>query len=160
MPLLPCSERTEDKMPISNGIREQASREMICDFCSSRDVFYAYLAADFIAAEVVVPTAGTFALNSLGAWLACRECTDLIEGERWQELLDRSFRTFREIHGAELGMTEEDEPRIRELLRQIHAGFRRFRAGEPPPDVKHKEKSAVASASEGRALRGVSQLPN
>ena len=116
-------------MPISNGIREQPSSEMICDFCSSRDLFYAYLVADFIAAEVVVPTADTFALNSLGARLACRECTDLIEGERWEELLDRSFRTFREIHGAELGMTEEDEPRIRGLLRQIHAGFRTFRRG-------------------------------
>jgi hypothetical protein len=68
-------------MSISNGIIEQLSGEAICDFCSSRDLFYAYLAADFIAAEVVVPTAGTFALNSLGAWVACRECTDLIEGK-------------------------------------------------------------------------------
>ena len=117
-------------MPTSTGNCVEVLGEPICDFCSSRDLFYAYLAADFIAAEAVVPTAGTFALNSLGAWVACRECTDLIEGERWEELLNRSFRTFREIHGAELGMTEEDEPRIRGLLRQIHAGFRRFRSGE------------------------------
>jgi hypothetical protein len=94
IPPLPCTERTEDKMLISNGIIEQLSGEAIRDFCSSRDLFYACLAADFIAAEVVVPTAGTFALNSLGAWLACRECTDLIEGESSEELLELT----RDIH--------------------------------------------------------------
>jgi hypothetical protein len=155
MPPLPCSERTEDKMPISNGIKEQLSGEAICDFCYSRDLFYAYLAADFIAAEVVVPTAGTFALNSLGAWVACRECTDLIEGERWEELLDRSFRSFREIHGAELGMTEEDEPRIRGLLRQIHAGFRTFRRGGATSSASGGERPMPRA---GEKLRPITAL--
>lgn len=147
-------------MTMSNGMSEQLLSELICDFCSSPDLFYGYLAADFIAAEVVVPTAGTFALNSLGAWLACRECTKLIEGHKWEELLDRSFRTFREMHGAELDMTEEDEPRIRELLRSIHAGFRRFRAGEGTPGVKRGGRSAAASTSEGHALTGMLPPPN
>jgi hypothetical protein len=47
--------RTKYKMPISSGIKEQLSGEMICDFCSSRDHDYAYLAADFIASEEIVP---------------------------------------------------------------------------------------------------------
>jgi hypothetical protein len=100
--------------------------EGICDFCSSPDLFFAYLASDFTAAEVVVPKVGTFVLNSLGAWLACRECTRLIEGQKWEELLERAFSTLHEIHGAELGMTPEDERLIREFLRHLHAQFRKF----------------------------------
>jgi len=73
-----------------------------------------------------VPNVGTFVLNSLGAWLACRECTRLIEGQRWEELLERALSTFREIHGAEISMTPEDERLIREFLRHLHAQFRKF----------------------------------
>ena len=105
---------------------KDTSCEGICDFCSSPDLFYAYLASDFTAAEVAVPNVGTFILNSLGAWLACRECTRLIECQRWEELLERAFSTFREIHGAELSMTPEDERLIREFLRYLHAQFRKF----------------------------------
>lgn len=108
----------------------------ICDFCSSPDLFYAYLASDFTAAEVAVPNVGFFVLNSLGAWLACRECTLLIEGQRWEELLERAFSTFGEIHGTELSMTAEDERLIREFLRHLHAQFRRFqtsRRSTPAP---------------------------
>ncbi len=147
-------------MTMSNGMSERPLSELICDFCSSPDTFYAYFAADFVATEVAVPAVGTFALNSLGAWLACRECTNLIEGERWEELLDRSFRTFREMHGAELGMTAEDEPGIRELLRQIHSGFRRFRAGKVAPGVKREERPPAAGTSESHATQEMSHLPN
>ena len=105
---------------------KDTSCEGICDFCSSPDVFYAYLASDFTAAEVAVPNVGTFVLNSLGAWLACRECTRLIECLRWEELLERAFSTFREIHGAELRITPEDQRLIREFLRHLHAQFRKF----------------------------------
>lgn len=98
----------------------------ICDFCSSPDLFYAYLASDFVAAEVPVPNVGTFVLSSLGAWLACRECTRLIEGRKWEDLLERALRAFHEIHGEELSMTREDERLMREFLRHVHAQFRKF----------------------------------
>ena len=87
-------------MPNENG--KYIASEGICDFCSSSDLFYGYLASDFTAAEVAVPNVCTFVLNSLGAWLACRECTRLIEQENWEGLLERSFRTFCETHGPEL----------------------------------------------------------
>jgi len=111
---------------MSTNDDKERSCEGICDFCSSPELFYAYLASDFTAAEVAVPNVGTFILNSLGAWLACRECTRLIECQRWEELLERAFSTFREIHGAELSMTPEDERLIREFLRYLHAQFRKF----------------------------------
>ncbi len=130
----------------------EVAEEPICDFCSSPDLFYAYLAADFTAAEVVIPNAGTFALNSLGAWLACRECTDLIEEEKWEELLDRSFRSFRELHGPEMGMTEADEPTMREFLRDIHAGFRSFRRGRSGSSGEGGETCHGRSRSENRAF--------
>jgi hypothetical protein len=111
---------------MSNNDGKETVCEEICDFCSSPDLFYAYLASDFTAAEVAVPNVGTFVLNSLGAWLACRECTRLIEGQRWEELLERAFRTFHENHGPKLDMTPEDERLIREFLRHLHAQFRKF----------------------------------
>lgn len=110
--------------------------EDICDFCSSPEAFYAYSAADFEAAEVRVPEVGTFILNSLGAWLACRDCACFIEAERWEDLLERSFRTFCELHGEGLRMTPADEIAIREFIGHVHAQFRRFR------------QSATVSASE------------
>ena len=111
---------------MSNNDGKEKACEGICDFCSSPDLFYAYLASDFTAAEVAVPNVGTIVLNSLGAWLACRECTRLIECQRWEELLERAFSTFREFHGTELSMTPEDERLIREFLRHLHAQFRKF----------------------------------
>lgn len=139
-------------MPTPTGNSKEVVEEPICDFCSSPDLFYAYLAADFTAAEVVIPNAGTFALNSLGAWLACRECTDFIEEEKWEELLDRSFRSFRELHGPELGMTEADEPKMREFLRDIHTGFRSFRRGTSGSSGEGGERWHCRSRSENRAF--------
>lgn len=112
------------------------SSEGICDFCSSPEIFCTYSAADFEAAEVRIPELGSFLLNSLGAWLACRDCACFIEAERWEDLLERSFRTFCELHGAGLTMTPADEIGIREFIGHVHAQFRRFR------------QSATVSASE------------
>lgn len=128
---------------MSNENGKGMSNEEICDFCSSPELFYGYLASDFIAAEVAVPDVGIFVLNSLGAWLACRECTRLIEDEKWEELLQRSFRTFCETHGAELIMTAEDESGIREFLRQVHARFRKCRKPGTQPAAEHRSFAGV-----------------
>jgi hypothetical protein len=128
-------------MPNENG--KYIASEGICDFCSSSDLFCGYLASDFTAAEVAVPNVCTFVLNSLGAWLACRECTRLIEQENWEGLLERSFRTFCETHGPELVLTPEDERVIREFLRHIHAQFRRFRGSGTQPSAKCQSFAGV-----------------
>ncbi len=128
-------------MPNENG--KYIANEGICDFCSSSDLFYGYLASDFTAAEVAVPDVCTFVLNSLGAWLACRECTRLIEQENWEGLLERSFHTFCETHGPELVLTPEDERAIREFLRHIHAQFRRFRGLATQPSARWQSFAGV-----------------
>lgn len=119
------------------------SSEGICDFCSSPDLFYGYLACDFIAAELVVPDVATYVLNSLGAWMACRECTRLIEGKQWEELLERAFRTFHDIHGSELNMTAEDERMIREFLWHLHAQFRKFQVSRTPAPARRPSLAGV-----------------
>ena len=133
----------EGETAMLNNHDNENSSEGICDFCSSPDLFYGYLACDFTAAEVVVPHVGAFVLNSLGAWLACRECTCLIEDEKWEELLDRSFRTFCETHGPELVLMPEDESVIREFLRHIHVQFRRFRGPGTQPSAKCQSFAGV-----------------
>jgi hypothetical protein len=106
--------------------------EGICDFCSSPDLFYAYLAYDFSAAAKAAPTPGIHAWSSLRAWLACRECTCLIEVGKWEELLERALLTFHEVCGTELNMTPEDERLIREFFQRLHIQFWNFQASRTP----------------------------
>ncbi len=90
-----------------------------------------------------MPDVCTFVLNSLGAWLACQECTGLIEQENWEGLLERSFRTFCETHGPELVLTPADESVIREFLRHIDAQFRRFRGSATQPSARWQSFARV-----------------
>jgi|SRR5215472_5620782 len=115
---------SKGETPVLNG----NDKPEICDFCSSPDLFFAYLASDFAAVEVAMPHAhATFVLDSLGAWVACRECTRLIESELWEELVERSFRAFRETRGTELVVSAVDENRIKSFIRDLHAQFRKYR---------------------------------
>jgi hypothetical protein len=114
-----------------NCARERACEE-ICDFCSSPDLFFAYLACDFTATEVVVTKPCDFPFTAAGAWLACQECTCFIEGQRWEALLERALHTFRKVHDDDLSITPEDERLIREFLRRLHRQFREFQASRIP----------------------------
>lgn len=61
----------------------------VCDFCSSPKVYGAFQCEDFVAIRE-----GGFELGSKGGWAACRECHDLIEEDKWRELLHRSVMIF------------------------------------------------------------------
>lgn len=61
----------------------------ICDFCSSTPVYAAYQCEDFVCVKNE-----DYEESSIGAWAACKTCSDLIEAERWKDLLERSVETF------------------------------------------------------------------
>ncbi len=67
----------------------------------------------------------------------------LIEGQRWEELLERAFSTFHEIHGSELSMMSGDERLIREFLAISMRNFGNFRRleGQPLHHVRHSRAS-------------------
>ena len=99
---------------------------LICDFCSSPDVYCAYMAEDFIALEVFEADHST-RFQSLGAWTACRDCTALIETENWEALLERSWKTFLVNMPSEPSLEPGEEEEILEILRNAHQQFRKLR---------------------------------
>ena len=99
----------------------------ICDFCSSPEVFQVYMAEDFTAVELVAPDGNPVYLNSTGGWAACCQCAKLVEDEKWGELRERCFRTFKAGLPAFPCLTIEDEREIKGILRGAHEQFRRLR---------------------------------
>jgi len=100
---------------------------MICDFCSSQQVFQVYMAEDFMAIELRARDGHPLYLNSTGGWAACRECAVLIEAEKWDDLLERSCQTFKASMPIFLSLTLEEEGEIRRMMRGVHEQFRKLR---------------------------------
>jgi hypothetical protein len=91
-----------------------------CDFCSFKDVSggTAYGCKDFVAGS----TSG-----SLGAWLACRTCAQLIERGRWSTLARRSANRYALRHpGTDVRVVQAG-------IRHLHDKFRHYRTDEKRP---------------------------
>jgi hypothetical protein len=58
----------------------------VCDFCSGAPVHAAYDASNF---ETQAFRAQHVRQVSVGAWAACVTCSELIDGQRWEELVGR-----------------------------------------------------------------------
>jgi hypothetical protein len=67
-----------------------------CDFCCTSPVFKLYRCVNFSSKGKEVFARG----HAVGSWSACRKCTDLVEGEKWSDLTDRSLRKFVKRHGV------------------------------------------------------------
>ena len=88
----------------------------ICDFCGDGWPSWDYDCHDFVAR---LPD-----LASMGGWAACDACSELIEADDWDAVLERSL-----ILGRKLG--REEETRVDATL--MHKGFREHRYGERRP---------------------------
>ncbi len=92
--------------------------EPLCDFCSSRDIRWAYPALNVDVDGSIV--------GSVEAWAACDKCHILIETGDWEELGHRSYDTnvlrplMEQLH-LEAGLLETT------LL--IHKAFQTARLG-------------------------------
>jgi len=64
-------------------------------------------------AEIIYPRVGTIIDKS--PWGACKECKDLIEARKWQELTDRSIAGARAIEPR----IEEDDAALRQRHREL-----------------------------------------
>jgi hypothetical protein len=91
-------------------------REM-CDFCSEHPTTRLYTCKNFF-----VPRTKTalFQHESVGAWVACNTCAELVDEGRWSELTDRALINF---------IKQYSVPRyaqfdVREQFREIHQLFR------------------------------------
>jgi hypothetical protein len=88
----------------------------VCDFCADPYPVTTYLCATFIwNKDAAVPAPAN------GAWAACEVCADLIDDEDWEELADRAFDRFCEVHNLPLLY----QPELRREIEELHELFRR-----------------------------------
>lgn len=98
---------------------------MICDFCSSTFVAWIYPCASFEVSQTfdgdtLEPMILT--QQSSGNWLACEICSELIEKERYDRLLLRSYTAFIFINHIEAWP-------IFEHFKKLHTNFKTHRTG-------------------------------
>lgn len=81
-----------------------------CDFCSSEEPAFILPARDF-------RLPGKSHQMSCGDWAACSPCAELIEGNRWNEVVKRVCEGFEWISGAR--PSEADQTAMRALYRKL-----------------------------------------
>lgn len=90
----------------------------ICDFCASPDVYAAYGCESF-----AVKLDDKFVSESRDGWSACKICSEMIDRERWADLLDRSVDSFALRYGLPYFARHE----LKREISQLHAQFRAHR---------------------------------
>lgn len=90
----------------------------VCDFCGHDSPAWDYDCQDF----VIAPD-----LASQGGWAACTPCSNMIEADDWDGVLERC------VSGAEKFGGEKLAARIRISAGLMHRGFRQYRYGERRP---------------------------
>ena len=95
---------------------------MKCDFCSSPKVTWRYPARDFMAPNLM-------ASESVGEWLACDTCHDLIERGERGALCERSMAIVQPVIADPEMIAEVIMP----VLREFHDRFYKNRTGPAEP---------------------------
>jgi len=98
---------------------EQPVSSPICDFCGDIGPSWDYDCDTF----EVETSAGEWS-GSVNGWAACSPCSDMIEADDWESLLERCLKG-----AAMVGMAD----RVREHAHLMHQGFRQNRHGERRP---------------------------
>lgn len=93
--------------------------EEVCDFCNSTPIYAAYDCKD---CELMTPQESITGMGhiSIEPWAACEACSKLIDAGRWDALLNRACRTFKE-------QNRFMHPEIRRLISVCHTKFRQNR---------------------------------
>lgn len=96
----------------------------LCDFCSTPAVAWSYPARTFVTCVI-----GGIISESLGAWVACTTCKDLIEAGNRRGLAEHSLEAFL-VAQPQLAAVRDD---LFVQLLVVHAGFFAHRTGDPVP---------------------------
>jgi hypothetical protein len=86
-----------------------------CDFCAAQPIQWLYPCRNFRWQQRNI-----FASGATGFWAACRECSELVDSERWSSLTERSLREFVVNHAS----ARHDVILLRQQFRAIHELFR------------------------------------
>lgn len=96
-----------------------------CDFCSNAFVKWEYPTEDF---EMPAPRMG-----SVGSWMACDKCHDLIETGKWDFLAHHALSTYTKYAlpvGTTPNLRQTMERELMPKFKEMFAAFRSHRKGE------------------------------
>lgn len=96
---------------------------MVCDFCGASPVRWEFPCEDFLAVETPRETH-----NSLGGWMACDPCAELIHEAKINQLSERALDAYFAKHPDDAA----DLPRHTAIeigLRGLHRAFHNHRVG-------------------------------
>lgn len=110
------------------GRIENHSAEIICDFCSSREVKWSYPAVDFVELST--------AWGSTGEWAACDACHDCIENDDRKGLTQRSVDTFYVEHPGIIPDTKEARAAMFREISFLHNAFFVARQGAAHEEIR------------------------
>lgn len=102
---------------------ESSMRKIVCDFCGeplTNDKSYKSYACQDFGVQCDRPDSNGFYrhINFLGAWLACPECSKLIDADQWGVLIDKLVASPKFPGNGESK---------RKFLVCAYAGFRQYR---------------------------------
>lgn len=104
----------------------------VCDFCGEQPVEWSYRAKDH-AMGAVRADRGDTNLDihiSLGEWMACHICANLIEQQAWVALLQRGVQGFARNQLQDVEMNDEKEIMLTAMIGSVQEGFIKARTGE------------------------------
>jgi hypothetical protein len=88
-----------------------------CDFCGTPPVFKLYRCLNFAPKGNPVFVSGV----AVGSWATCRQCAELVDAGRWNDLTDRAVRKFLKRHRV----ARAEVSAVREQLAEISRLFGR-----------------------------------
>jgi len=88
---------------------------LICDFCLGQPVVKSFACRPFVMLET-----GQWEHISDTSWVACEECSELVDAERWLELSERALEQL----VKQFAPAQNDIPAIRAKIRELHQIFR------------------------------------
>jgi len=88
----------------------------VCDFCDSEMVVVVFYCPDFIVSE-----AGGIKQHSIGDWMACHECANLVYESDKTKLVDSSVRSYENRRG--IAYTQEEREAVGIYMDEIIEGF-------------------------------------
>jgi hypothetical protein len=110
-----------------------------CDFCSVEEpAAWRYLCEDFTQAVGLQERPIELVIDAVDDWLACSPCRDLIEADRWPELLERYLEVEMTRVPPELTAdvwARHVDVNVRDALQKLFEGFRDHRVPGPPQPV-------------------------
>lgn len=95
----------------------------MCDFCTGRPVCWSYPCQSY---EVPWSPVENVKMSSTEDWAACHACHTLIQLDAWEELAQRSASV-----NIALNPNEHSPQERLQLMRSLHAEFRKNRLGTP-----------------------------